>query len=220
MRVGARTSADTTPDPATPEARTKSLTRPSAMKDQAARCREAPSGPSPSSAALGRGKPPLPARLSVCLKRLSPILQYSEVAMAVSGEVLKSATAGGRLRRNALIATAVGSFLEWYDFFVYGTFATVIAVVFFPGGDPVASFLGDVRGVRSGVRGPASRRDRVRALRGPLRTRRTTFAASILVMVIATLAMRHRAELCLGRHLRRPHGAARRSPRPGILDGR
>jgi len=43
-------------------------------------------------------------------------------------------------RRN-VIAGAVGSVLEWYDFAVYGYLAPVIGTLFFPAGDPVASLL-------------------------------------------------------------------------------
>src|SRR5215831_16038973 len=43
-------------------------------------------------------------------------------------------------RRN-VIAGAVGSVLEWYDFAVYGYLAPIIGRLFFPAGDPVASLL-------------------------------------------------------------------------------
>lgn len=37
----------------------------------------------------------------------------------------------GRVRRRALVAGSVGNFVEWYEFGVYGSFATVIAARFF-----------------------------------------------------------------------------------------
>jgi MFS transporter, MHS family, proline/betaine transporter len=40
--------------------------------------------------------------------------------------------------RRALVAGSVGNVVEWYDFAVYGAFATVIAAAYFPGDDPVA----------------------------------------------------------------------------------
>jgi MHS family proline/betaine transporter-like MFS transporter len=40
--------------------------------------------------------------------------------------------------RRALVAGSIGNVVEWYDFAVYGAFATVIAATYFPGGDPVA----------------------------------------------------------------------------------
>jgi MFS transporter, MHS family, proline/betaine transporter len=49
----------------------------------------------------------------------------------------------GRLPRGsrsgrALVAGGIGNVVEWYDFAVYGAFATVIATTYFPGADPVA----------------------------------------------------------------------------------
>lgn len=44
------------------------------------------------------------------------------------------------LRRNVL-AGAIGSVLEWYDFAVYGYLAPIIGKLFFPSDDPVASLL-------------------------------------------------------------------------------
>jgi MFS transporter, MHS family, proline/betaine transporter len=47
---------------------------------------------------------------------------------------METASTSGR----ALVAGSVGNVVEWYDFAVYGAFATVIAATYFPGGDPVA----------------------------------------------------------------------------------
>jgi len=44
------------------------------------------------------------------------------------------------VRRN-VVAGAVGSVLEWYDFAVYGYLAPIIGRLFFPADDPVASLL-------------------------------------------------------------------------------
>jgi MFS family permease len=38
----------------------------------------------------------------------------------------------------ALVAGGIGNVVEWYDFAVYGAFATVIATTYFPGADPIA----------------------------------------------------------------------------------
>jgi MHS family proline/betaine transporter-like MFS transporter len=43
--------------------------------------------------------------------------------------------------RKAVVAGSIGNFIEWYDFSVYGFFATVIASQFFPSEDQVASLL-------------------------------------------------------------------------------
>jgi MHS family proline/betaine transporter-like MFS transporter len=46
-----------------------------------------------------------------------------------------------RASRPALVAGCVGNLVEWYDFALYGAFATVIASTFFPGEDPLARLL-------------------------------------------------------------------------------
>jgi MFS transporter, MHS family, proline/betaine transporter len=48
--------------------------------------------------------------------------------------VMETASTSGR----ALVAGSIGNVVEWYDFAVYGAFATVIATTYFPGDDPVA----------------------------------------------------------------------------------
>ena len=52
-----------------------------------------------------------------------------------------TAPAGRRRKINAVVRVASGNFLEQYDFFVYGYYATYIARVFFPAGNPVASLM-------------------------------------------------------------------------------
>lgn len=45
-------------------------------------------------------------------------------------------------RRRALMGSAVGSTIEWYDYFLYGTMsAFVFGKLFFPSTDPVVSQL-------------------------------------------------------------------------------
>ena len=44
-------------------------------------------------------------------------------------------------RRHILAAGIAGNVLEWYDFAVYGFFAPVIAVQFFPSEDPIVSLI-------------------------------------------------------------------------------
>src|SRR5262245_66466844 len=58
---------------------------------------------------------------------------------------MTATTAGSHLpstlaRRN-LVAGAIGSILEWYDFAVYGYLAPIIGRLVFPADDPVASLL-------------------------------------------------------------------------------
>jgi MFS family permease len=52
----------------------------------------------------------------------------------------KSQLIDGPTRRRALFGSAVGSAVEWYDYFLYGTMsALVFGPLFFPSDDPVAS---------------------------------------------------------------------------------
>ncbi|MFF1832477.1 MFS transporter, partial [Paenarthrobacter sp. NPDC058233] len=46
-----------------------------------------------------------------------------------------------RTRRQALFAGTIGNVVEWYDFVLYGYFATTIAALFFPKTDPTAALL-------------------------------------------------------------------------------
>ncbi|MEU3979353.1 MFS transporter [Streptomyces sp. NPDC026672] len=49
--------------------------------------------------------------------------------------------ATGRLRRRTAVATGIGNFMEWFDFAVYGFFATTIGEEFFPNDNPAVSLL-------------------------------------------------------------------------------
>src|SRR5438132_4793700 len=40
-----------------------------------------------------------------------------------------------------ITASSVGTMIEWYDFYIFGSLAAIIATDFFPGGNPTASFL-------------------------------------------------------------------------------
>jgi MFS transporter, MHS family, proline/betaine transporter len=51
------------------------------------------------------------------------------------------ATATGAENRKAVVAATIGNVLEWYDFGVYGYFATTISQLFFPGDDKTISLL-------------------------------------------------------------------------------
>src|SRR3712207_6244044 len=43
--------------------------------------------------------------------------------------------------RLVIFASSLGTIFEWYDFFVYGTLAVLIAKLFFPAGSETAGFL-------------------------------------------------------------------------------
>ncbi|MEO8763100.1 MAG: MFS transporter, partial [Ginsengibacter sp.] len=40
-----------------------------------------------------------------------------------------------------IAASSVGTIIEWYDFYIFGSLAAIIATKFFPQGDAVAAFL-------------------------------------------------------------------------------
>jgi len=46
--------------------------------------------------------------------------------------------------RRVVIAASVGNIIEWYDFYIFGSLASILAVKFFEKGDPVAAFLSTV----------------------------------------------------------------------------
>jgi MFS family permease len=46
--------------------------------------------------------------------------------------------------RRVVIAAAVGNIIEWYDFYIFGSLASILAVKFFQKGHPVAAFLSTV----------------------------------------------------------------------------
>ncbi|MBV8259814.1 MAG: MFS transporter, partial [Paraburkholderia sp.] len=43
--------------------------------------------------------------------------------------------------RKVIIAAAVGNFVEWFDFAVYGFLATLLTHQFFPSGDPAIALM-------------------------------------------------------------------------------
>jgi MFS family permease len=50
----------------------------------------------------------------------------------------------GRELRRVVIAAAVGNVIEWYDFYIFGSLAAILAVKFFEKSHPVAAFLSTV----------------------------------------------------------------------------
>ena len=42
---------------------------------------------------------------------------------------------------NVIAASSVGTLIEWYDFYIYGAMAVIIAKQFFPQDNPTAAFL-------------------------------------------------------------------------------
>src|SRR2546425_9950558 len=43
--------------------------------------------------------------------------------------------------RRVVVAASVGNIIEWYDFYIFGSLASILAGKFFEKGHPVAAFL-------------------------------------------------------------------------------
>lgn len=50
-------------------------------------------------------------------------------------------TATGNPIRKVIFASSVGTLIEWYDFYIFGSLAPIIAAQFFPKGNPTAALL-------------------------------------------------------------------------------
>jgi MHS family proline/betaine transporter-like MFS transporter len=113
--------------------------------------------------------------------------QPERTTIAREAERIQQATARDA-RRRALAAGCIGNLVEWYDFALYGAFATIIAATFFPGTDPVSGLLAAfaVFGVAFLAR-PAGAL--LFAHHGDRLGRRWALAASILLMALVTAAV-------------------------------
>lgn len=70
--------------------------------------------------------------------------------------------------RRAAKASFIGNFIEWFDYASYTYLASVIGIVFFPGGDKSARASGGICGVRYVVHSSTDRRYCVGCLGRPL----------------------------------------------------
>jgi MHS family proline/betaine transporter-like MFS transporter len=113
--------------------------------------------------------------------------QPERTTIAREADRIQQATASDA-RRRALAAGCIGNFVEWYDFALYGAFATIIAATFFPEADPVSGLLAAfaVFGVAFLAR-PAGAL--LFAHYGDRLGRRRALVASILLMALATAAI-------------------------------
>src|SRR5437868_11959792 len=60
---------------------------------------------------------------------------------AAAGPVDHQLTIDPKRDRLVIFASTLGTVFEWYDFFIYGTLATVIGQQFFPSSNPTAALL-------------------------------------------------------------------------------
>ena len=135
------------------------------------------------------------------------------MAMATTAGALPDAEHCAQLRK-AVIASTVGTAIEWYDFFIYGTAAgLVFGKLFFPNQDPLSAtllsfgtyFVGfAARPVGAAIFGHYG--DRI--------GRKATLIATLLFMGLATFAIAFVPTYDIDRHLGRgapdrPAGASR-----------
>ena len=90
--------------------------------------------------------------------------------------------------RLVIFASTLGTVFEWYDFFVYGTLATIVAGHFFPTDNPAVSFLIFLAsfGVGFGMRPIGAV---IFGFAGDRLGRKYTFLVTIAVMGLATAAV-------------------------------
>ena len=72
------------------------------------------------------------------------------VMLDILGQIIKTTThkrpsVNMSKKKNPLVgvigASSVGTMIEWYDFYIFGSLATIISTKFFPAGNPTAAFL-------------------------------------------------------------------------------
>ena len=87
-----------------------------------------------------------------------------------------------------VLASSVGTIIEWYDFFLYGSLAIIFSRLFYPSGDPVAAMLVSVAAFATGFA--------VRPIGalifghiGDRLGRKTTFLMTLIIMGCATAAI-------------------------------
>jgi hypothetical protein len=90
--------------------------------------------------------------------------------MTMTAYVTLSASEHSTQLRKAVIASTIGTAIEWYDFFLYGTAAGLIfGKLFFPNSDPLTARLAAFGTYFIGFIGRPNRRRDLRPLRRPHR---------------------------------------------------
>ncbi len=87
-----------------------------------------------------------------------------------------------------IFASSLGTLIEWYDFYIYGALAPIIAVQFFPSENPTAAFLAALATFAAGfVVRPFGAL--VFGRLGDLVGRKYTFLVTLLLMGVSTFAI-------------------------------
>src|ERR1041385_5577265 len=92
--------------------------------------------------------------------------------------------------RKIIVASSVGTLIEWYDFYIFGSLATVIASQFFPKTNPTAALLSTLATFAAGfiVRPFGAL---VFGRLGDLIGRKYTFLLTLIIMGGSTFAIGH-----------------------------
>jgi MFS family permease len=90
--------------------------------------------------------------------------------------------------KQVILASSVGTLIEWYDFYIYGAMSTIIASQFFPQDNPTAAFLATLATFAAGfiVRPFGAL---VFGRLGDLAGRKYTFLVTLLLMGGSTFAI-------------------------------
>ena len=123
--------------------------------------------------------------------------QASDSALTADGRIIEP-TAGGRAAqaaqpgpkadRKIIFASSLGTMFEWYDFYLYGSLAGIIAQKFFTGLDPTSAFIFALLGFAAGfiVRPFGAL---VFGRLGDMIGRKYTFLVTIVIMGLTTFVV-------------------------------
>lgn len=101
---------------------------------------------------------------------------------------MKTSSSAGKSLTSIIAASSAGTLIEWYDFFIFGSLATIISTQFFPKENPAAAFLATLATFSAGLL--------VRPLGalffgrlGDMIGRKYTFMVTLVMMGISTVGV-------------------------------